>query len=82
MVLCTLNFLEDRAHVECYWKKKNKPKTESQKKKKRRKFLEVMGMLTSLVMLVSWVYAHVHQDVYMKCVLFFRYQLYPNKAKK
>lgn len=57
------------------------PKTEENHQKQTpqkdiRKFLQVMDMFSTLVVvMISWVYAYVqnYPDVYMKCVQFFLY---------
>lgn len=50
--------------------------------KKVHKFLEVMNMFSSLVVVMVCAYVQTHQEVYMKCVQFSVYQFYLNTAKK
>ena len=56
-------YSEDRSQVKCSY--------HTHKKKKTRKFLEVMGVFSTLIIVtVSWIYTYVqiHQNVYIKYV--------------
>lgn len=49
-----------------------------QQHKRTQKFLEVMGIFSTFIMVtVSWVFAkaQTHQDAYIKCVQFLVYQI-------
>lgn len=67
----------DRSHVKCSYQKK--------KKKSIREHKEVLGgkeNVSTLVVVIEWVYAYAqtHQDVYIKYMQIFVYQLCLNKT--